>query len=151
MYLVTYLKICKKLYPHIYQKIPINIINKTHNKIKKNYIDLKQNSNRFHNNFKFDLLKIFPKIKYQENFHLFDKDFECDFFLTENKILIEFLGPSHFLSSDLFQIHPETNIILKLKKFILKPNKICLVPYYEWINLNDDKEKINYIKKITEI
>lgn len=102
--------------------------------------------NRFHCSIREIFLKCCPGLKYRENFTIIDNHFECDFYLEEKQILIEFLGPKHFNQEK--EIILGTQRILDLKKKLY--GKVVLINCYEWSDMSE-KEQLQYVQNILNI
>lgn len=97
-----------------------------------------------------DLTQIIKKttqnLKIQENVFVLEGLLECDLILKNEKnnkeLIVEFFGPSHFVSNSSFFFRETTRMILEIKRTI-KP--VVVVPLFEWLELKEE-EKIEYVK-----
>lgn len=138
------LLIIKCLYPQMKDVYPKEI----EEMIKKNLCteDYTYKNNRFHSGIKKLFLKCSPDLKFKENFTAVDNHFECDFYLEEKQILIEFLGPKHFNQDS--EIILCSQRILDIKKKIYR--RVVLINCFEWNDMSLN-EQIQYIQNILNI
>lgn len=91
--------------------------------------------------------KAFPSLKVQENTFILDGLLECDLKLKNEKnnkeLIVEFFGPSHFVSNSSFYFRETTRVILEIKRTICP---VVVIPVFEWIELSDE-QKTRYVKR----
>ena len=145
------LKVGKILYPKILGNLFSEHLKNNLKKIlgDKKIIEKTSNKGRFQTEFTLILKQAFSELEIKENFYLFEEEFECDIWIKKWETLVELCGPTHFLPTDNFELSPVFNQILRVKKEILKPKRIVIVPYFEWNELaaGVSNQRINYIKK----
>jgi hypothetical protein len=91
--------------------------------------------------------KASKSLKIQENVFVLDGLLECDLILKNEKsdkeLIVEFFGPSHFVSNSSFYFRETTRMILEIKRTI-KP--VVVVPFFEWVDLKEE-EKVEYVRR----